>query len=64
MKTFIVIVVFWISAANAATHPTAAECKQIREAVKTYGITMVLVGARFRGYTDKQVNYARRKCHV
>lgn len=41
-----------------------ANCQKIRNAVATYGITLVLIGAKWRGYTDAQVAYARRVCRV
>lgn len=43
---------------------TPAQCAQIRAAVQTFGITVVLAGARMRGFTPAQVAYARRVCRV
>lgn len=52
------------AAAAKRQHITQAQCAQIRNAINTYGVTLTLIGARAKGYTDAQINYARRVCRV
>lgn len=59
-----VIILALALSTDASAAITQAQCAQIRQAIKTYGMTVVLWGARVRGYTEAEVAYARRVCRI
>jgi hypothetical protein len=42
--------------------PTASQCAELRDGINDHGITIVRAGARLRGYSTEDFNWARQRC--
>lgn len=49
---------------KAADLPDGYTCQDLRTKVAEYGVKLLLVSARSRGFTDAQITAIRGKCRV
>jgi hypothetical protein len=42
--------------------PTASQCADLRDGIDRHGITIVRAGARLRGYSTEDFNWAHQRC--
>jgi hypothetical protein len=60
----IILAVVPVSAPVRATEPLPASCDEIRQYVASYGRLAAIAWAYKNGFTLRQINQARKQCHI
>lgn len=64
MLKVVLIILVVVSVPVRAAEPLPASCDEIRQYVASYGRLAAIAWAYKNGFTLRQINQARKQCHI